>query len=319
MTKFIDYYEVLQVHPKAEPEVIEKAYKALMLKHHPDQGGDTERAKAINLAYEVLRDPAKRSDYNIDWGVHQGSAGAAQATSSQPPAKRRSGAEPKQKASSKRSSDSDRTMEMLRRVEQTHRLLEMMQSDAARRRVVARGNPGAVGAGLVEGLMFGIGLRGVAKTAASSYKANVKNGVQRQQAEFVDSWWGRYSEIWVGFPDPPAEAWMTKSDLQKLLEGREVSWPPRRRSDGMPPCQSDLDAFWTTKTGLEMGMREFGITKVGDQYLWNGTRFDRLENAMGRARRRAADGWCQATTTSGKACGNRRAPGSKYCTRHTPK
>lgn len=60
----IDYYEALQVHPLAEQEVIEKAYKALVMKYHPDAGGDSERMVAINQAYEVLSDPTRRSQYD---------------------------------------------------------------------------------------------------------------------------------------------------------------------------------------------------------------------------------------------------------------
>jgi hypothetical protein len=68
----LDYYAVLQVHPDAEPEVIEAAYRGLMRKYHPDvAGGDPdraawlhERAKAINQAYAVLRDPVQRANYD---------------------------------------------------------------------------------------------------------------------------------------------------------------------------------------------------------------------------------------------------------------
>lgn len=61
-----DYYEVLQVAPDAEPEVISFAYKALAKKYHPDHSGPDGQAKMalINEAYEVLRDPARRQAYN---------------------------------------------------------------------------------------------------------------------------------------------------------------------------------------------------------------------------------------------------------------
>lgn len=64
MDEFVDYYAVLQVHPAAEQTVIEKAYKALISKYHPDVGGDLERAKDLTVAYGVLRDPAKRRAYD---------------------------------------------------------------------------------------------------------------------------------------------------------------------------------------------------------------------------------------------------------------
>ena len=60
----VDHYAVLQVHPLAEQRVIEKAYKVLVMEYHPDNGGDNERMVAINLAYEVLSDPEKRTHYD---------------------------------------------------------------------------------------------------------------------------------------------------------------------------------------------------------------------------------------------------------------
>lgn len=63
-----DYYEVLQVSPNADPEVIQAAYRRLMAKWHPDrQPGNsfaTERTMLLNEAFEVLSDPIKRNDYN---------------------------------------------------------------------------------------------------------------------------------------------------------------------------------------------------------------------------------------------------------------
>jgi DnaJ domain len=69
-----DYYAVLQVHPDAEFEVIEAAYRQLMKKHHPDRAGEDPRrqavhlarAKAINEAFSVLRDPQRRRDYDFE-------------------------------------------------------------------------------------------------------------------------------------------------------------------------------------------------------------------------------------------------------------
>lgn len=62
-------YDVLNVAPDAEPVVIEAAYRALMKKYHPDQAtGDGEgrpgSAADINRAFEILRDPSRRADYD---------------------------------------------------------------------------------------------------------------------------------------------------------------------------------------------------------------------------------------------------------------
>lgn len=62
----IDYYEVLQVHPRASQEMIKKAYRTLMgeMRGHPDLGGDPEGAKLINEAYAVVGDPNLRRAYD---------------------------------------------------------------------------------------------------------------------------------------------------------------------------------------------------------------------------------------------------------------
>jgi curved DNA-binding protein CbpA len=60
-----DFYEVLQVHPSAEPEVIRAAYRILARKYHPDHGGDPRRMMALNDAWDVLGDPARRAAYDV--------------------------------------------------------------------------------------------------------------------------------------------------------------------------------------------------------------------------------------------------------------
>lgn len=60
------HYQTLGVSPDAEPEVIQAAYRALMRKYHPDSGQSpsVERAQAINTAYDVVSDPARRAEYD---------------------------------------------------------------------------------------------------------------------------------------------------------------------------------------------------------------------------------------------------------------
>ena len=66
----MDHYETLQVSRTAEPEVIDKAYRALSMKYHPDrasgdgQAAATRRFQAIAQAYAVLSDPVKRTAYD---------------------------------------------------------------------------------------------------------------------------------------------------------------------------------------------------------------------------------------------------------------
>jgi hypothetical protein len=68
---FVDYYDVLQVSPHADADVVEKAYRVLMGKHHPDKGGDTRHAQRLNEAHDVIGDPKKRADYNREWARHR--------------------------------------------------------------------------------------------------------------------------------------------------------------------------------------------------------------------------------------------------------
>lgn len=62
-----DHYKVLQVDSEAELEVIQAAYRRLAQKYHPDVARDpvaAERMAAINAAWAVLRDPARRAAYD---------------------------------------------------------------------------------------------------------------------------------------------------------------------------------------------------------------------------------------------------------------
>ena len=88
-----DLYEVLQVSPSAEPEVIRAAFRALARKHHPDFGGDQHQMMAINEAWNVLGDRQRRSAYDASrGGLRQRTNAVAQrnSTSAHPPVSHRS-------------------------------------------------------------------------------------------------------------------------------------------------------------------------------------------------------------------------------------
>jgi len=59
-----DYYNLLDVEKKFKTEDIKKKFYDLAKKHHPDKGGDPEKFKQINNAYEVLQDPNNREVYD---------------------------------------------------------------------------------------------------------------------------------------------------------------------------------------------------------------------------------------------------------------
>ena len=65
--QFKDYYEILGVEASAGEAELKTAYRRLARKYHPDvskEKGAEERFKAVNEAYEVLRDKDKRAQYD---------------------------------------------------------------------------------------------------------------------------------------------------------------------------------------------------------------------------------------------------------------
>lgn len=63
-----DYYAVLGIEKSASADDIKKAYRKLVVKHHPDKNGGSkdaeEKFKAIQEAYDTLSEPSKRSQYD---------------------------------------------------------------------------------------------------------------------------------------------------------------------------------------------------------------------------------------------------------------
>ena len=62
-----NYYEILEVDKNASEEVIEKAYKTLAKKYHPDLQNDSDcqdKMRQINEAYEILSNDFKRREYD---------------------------------------------------------------------------------------------------------------------------------------------------------------------------------------------------------------------------------------------------------------
>jgi len=59
-----DYYSILGAGKTASQDEIERLYKRLARRHHPDRGGDAEEMKAINEAYRVLGNAATRRAYD---------------------------------------------------------------------------------------------------------------------------------------------------------------------------------------------------------------------------------------------------------------
>jgi len=66
---FVDYYEVLQVSQNADPETIERVFRLLAKRYHPDNSrtGDTGRFSEISEAFRVLSDPEERARYDAHY------------------------------------------------------------------------------------------------------------------------------------------------------------------------------------------------------------------------------------------------------------
>lgn len=59
-----DYYKILGLSKNASSDEIKRAYRKLAQEYHPDKGGDPEKFKEINEAYQVLSNPDKRGQYD---------------------------------------------------------------------------------------------------------------------------------------------------------------------------------------------------------------------------------------------------------------
>ncbi len=64
---FVDYYELLQISPNAEAETIERVYKLLAARYHPDNQhtGDVDKFVLLNQAHEILMHPERRQEYDL--------------------------------------------------------------------------------------------------------------------------------------------------------------------------------------------------------------------------------------------------------------
>ncbi|MDP8970821.1 MAG: J domain-containing protein [Actinomycetota bacterium] len=70
-----DLYEILGVSRDASEDDIKRAYRQRARNLHPDTGGDTEQFKQLTAAYEVLKDPRTRANYDR-FGDPRGPGGA---------------------------------------------------------------------------------------------------------------------------------------------------------------------------------------------------------------------------------------------------
>jgi curved DNA-binding protein CbpA len=66
---FIDYYETLEISPNANSETVERMFRYLAQRYHPDnlETGDRDRFDLILEAHNTLRDPKRRVEYDLEY------------------------------------------------------------------------------------------------------------------------------------------------------------------------------------------------------------------------------------------------------------
>jgi curved DNA-binding protein CbpA len=69
---FIDYYELMQISPNAEPATIVRVFRMLAARYHPDNRETGQLAVFHRLmeGYKVLSDPVQRAEYDRRWQEH---------------------------------------------------------------------------------------------------------------------------------------------------------------------------------------------------------------------------------------------------------
>jgi curved DNA-binding protein CbpA len=69
---FVDYYELLQISPNADEDTIQRIFRHLAKKLHPDAStnGDPERFNRLLDAYRTLTDVSQRAQYDVAYKQH---------------------------------------------------------------------------------------------------------------------------------------------------------------------------------------------------------------------------------------------------------
>lgn len=70
---FVDYYEVLQLSPRATAETVEGVYRVLAKRYHPDNpvSGDADRFTLVHEAYQALSNPERRAAFDVIYDREQ--------------------------------------------------------------------------------------------------------------------------------------------------------------------------------------------------------------------------------------------------------
>jgi curved DNA-binding protein CbpA len=71
---FIDFYELLQISPRADQETIERVYRLLAKRYHPDnkETGNANKFDTLTKAFRALSDPETRAGYDANYEAGNG-------------------------------------------------------------------------------------------------------------------------------------------------------------------------------------------------------------------------------------------------------
>jgi curved DNA-binding protein len=72
-TPNVDYYEILQISPGADPETVHRVYRFLAQRFHPDNAetGNESRFREIHEAYTVISNAEQRARYDATYQRHR--------------------------------------------------------------------------------------------------------------------------------------------------------------------------------------------------------------------------------------------------------
>lgn len=72
--QFVDYYEILQLSPNVDAGTIERVFRYLAKRYHPDNAetGNSARFSCVVEAYRVLHDPEERAAFDVKWQRYRG-------------------------------------------------------------------------------------------------------------------------------------------------------------------------------------------------------------------------------------------------------
>ena len=70
---FVDHYEVLQLSQTADSDTLERVFRLMAKRYHPDNpdSGNEDTFREVHEAYEVLTDPARRAAFDVQYDKHK--------------------------------------------------------------------------------------------------------------------------------------------------------------------------------------------------------------------------------------------------------